>query len=132
MTRATGSFEVTSGTEDQYDELDGGTRLTHASGEQSFTGDIVGTGSVHWLMLYRPDRTAQFVGLQRISGSVGDRRGSFVIAAEGAHDGASSVIRWTVVRDSGTGGLAGITGEGAMIAPGGRIGTYELEYTIGS
>ena len=68
MATAAGSFKVLSGGEDVYDELEGGIRLTHATGRQAFSGDIDADGSVHWLMLYRGDRTAQFVGLQRITG----------------------------------------------------------------
>jgi hypothetical protein len=132
MTKATGAFEVKGGTEDPYDELDGGIKLTHASGTQAFTGDISGDGAVHWLMLYRPDKTAHFVGLQLISGSVGGRQGSFVAAAEGDHDGTGSTITFTIIPGSGTGGLAGISGEGRLIAKGGPKGTYELEYELGS
>ena len=132
MTKATGAFEVKGGTEDPYDELDGGIKLTHASGSQSFTGDISGDGSVHWLMLYRPDKTARFVGLQRITGSVGGRLGSFVAAAEGDHDGTGSTITLTIIPGSGTGSLTGISGEGSLIAKGGPRGTYELEYELGS
>jgi hypothetical protein len=73
-------------------------------------------------MLYRGDKTAHLVGLQRITGSIGGRRGSFVIAAEGDHDGAASQIAWTVVGGSGTGDLVGIAGTGRMVAPGGRTG----------
>lgn len=127
MTMATGSFEVLTGGEDPIAELDGGIRLTHASGTQTFTGDIDGDGSVDWLMLYRSDKTAHLVGLQRVTGSVGGREGSFVIAADGDHDGTASRVTWTVVAGSGTAGLAGIRGSGQMIAPGGRTGTYELD-----
>ena len=75
---------------DAYDELEGGIELTHASGTQTFKGDIDGQGAVHWLMLYRADKSAHFVGLQRITGSVGDRQGTFVLAAEGDHEGGAS------------------------------------------
>jgi hypothetical protein len=132
MTKATGTFEVTTRAEDQSDELDGGLRLTHASGTQTFSGDIEGDGAVQWLMLYRPDMSAHLVGLQRITGSVDGRRGSFVLAATGDHEAGSSRIQWTVVDRSGTGGLAGITGTGSMEAPGGPEGTYQLRYTFES
>ena len=132
MTRATGSFRVLSGGEDPYGALDRGIRLTHASGTQAFSGDVVGDGSVHWLMLYRADKTAHFVGLQLIDGSVGGRHGSLVLAAEGDHDGAASRIELTVIKDSGTGDLAGITGHGTLIAPGGAEGTYQLDYELDS
>jgi len=129
MTKATGPFEVTGGSEDAYDE-DGGIRLTHASGTQRFEGDMAADGAVHWLMLYRPDKTAHFVGLQRVTGSLGGRQGSFVAAAEGDHAGSGSTITITIVAGSGSGELAGISGEGRLVAPGGPTGTYELEYTL--
>jgi Protein of unknown function (DUF3224) len=130
MTKARGSFEVKGGTEDPYDELEGGLKLTHASGSQAFSGDIDGEGTVHWLMLYRGDKTAHFVGLQRITGSIGGRSGSLVAAAEGDHDGTGSTITFAIVPGSGTGALAGITGTGSLIAKGGPNGTYELDYTL--
>jgi len=131
MTKARGSFEVKGGTEDPYDELDGGTKLTHASGTQAFSGDISGEGAVHWLMLYRADKTARFVGLQRITGSIGGRSGSFVATAEGDHDGTGSTITFSIIPGSGTGDLTGISGDGSLVAKGGPNGTYELSYTIG-
>jgi hypothetical protein len=132
MTKATGTFEVTSGGEEPYEELDGGIKLTHASGTQMFSGDIAGDGAIHWLMLYRTDKTAQFVGLQRITGSVGGRRGTFVLAADGEHDGTSSRVVWTVVPGTGSGELVGIRGTGTLVTPGGRHGLYELEYDVES
>jgi hypothetical protein len=132
MPKATGTFEVTSMGEDAYEELDGGIKLTHATGAQTFGGDIDGDGAVHWLMLYRADKTATFVGLQRITASINGRHGAFVLAAEGDHEAGSSRIRWTVVKASGTGDLAGIAGSGSMTAPGGAKGTYELQYTFDS
>lgn len=131
MTKATGTFKVLSGSEEPIDQP-GGLRLTHASGAQAFDGDIVGDGAVDWLMLYRSDRTAHMVGLQRIAGSIGGRHGAFVLSAEGDHDGSSSRIALTVIPDSGSGDLAGITGTGSLDAPGGPNGTYELDYLIPS
>jgi uncharacterized protein DUF3224 len=130
LTKARGSFQVTSGTEDPYEELDGGIKLTHASGSQAFSGDLSGDGAVHWLMLYRADKTAHFVGLQRITGSVGGRTGSFVASAEGDHDGTGSTIGFSIIAGSGTGQLSGIAGHGSLVAEGGPHGTYELDYSL--
>ncbi len=129
MSTATGDFQITGGGEDAYHEGEG-LRLTHANGTQTFAGDIEGDGTVHWLMAYRPDKTARFVGLQRITGTVGGRKGSFVLTATGDHDGSTSRIDWQVVEGSGTGELAGITGDGEMEAPGGPGGTYRLDYAL--
>jgi type V secretory pathway adhesin AidA len=130
MTKARGKFTVESGGEDAYEALAGGVRLTHAQGTQSFTGDIKGDGAVHWLMLYRGDKTAQFVGLQRISGTIGGRRGTVVLAAEGTHDGKGSQISLEVVPGSGSGDLAGLSGKGKLVNPGAKAGTYELDYKV--
>jgi hypothetical protein len=130
LTTARGSFEVTGGTEDSYDELESGIKLTHASGTQAFSGDISGEGAVHWLMLYRVDKTASFVGLQRITGSVGGRAGSFVASAEGDHDGTGSTISLSIIPGSGTSQLRGIAGDGSLIAKDGPTRTYELHYSL--
>jgi hypothetical protein len=131
MPKATGSFRITSFSEDTYEDRGGGAKLTHAWGDQAFSGDIEGDGQVHWLMSYRPDGTATYVGLQRIKGSLGGRSGSFVIDASGGFDGAASRGTWSVVRGSGEDGLKDITGSGAFDAPGGPEATYELDYELG-
>jgi hypothetical protein len=131
MPKATGSFRITSFNEDAYEDRGDGAKLTHAWGDQAFSGDIEGDGQVHWLMSYRPDGTATYVGLQRIKGSVGGRRGSFVIDGSGEFDGAASRGRWSVVRGSGADGLKDISGTGTFEAPGGPEATYDLDYELG-
>jgi len=128
MASAGGTFEVTLGGEDTLHEIDGGPRLAHATGTQRFTGDLQADGAVDWLMCYLPDRSATFVGLQRIDGSIDGRSGTFVMHADGSHDGTGSDGKWTVVLGSGTGGLAGIAGEGSFHAAGGPTVTYVLEF----
>jgi hypothetical protein len=131
MPDATGRFELTSWSEDAYHQEEGGARLTRARGTQRFTGDIEGEGMVEWLMCYSPDGAARFVGLQRIEGSVGGRRGSLVIESFGDHDGKQSKGTWAIIAGSGSGDLAGISGEGSFEAPGGPEVSYNLEYQLG-
>ena len=127
MSRAAGTFTVTGGSEQPIHEAEGEVKLTRVSGTQRFAGDIVGEGSVDWVFCYRIDRTATFIGFQRIEGSVADRTGSLVLESTGDHDGRSSLGRWRVVSGSGTGELAGIRGEGSFHAPGGPQVSYELD-----
>jgi Protein of unknown function (DUF3224) len=129
MTTANGTFEITSMGEDTLRELDGG-KITHANGTQRFSGDIEGDGSVEWLMCFLPGGRASYVGLQRIEGSLSERKGSFVMQAVGTFDGGASSGSWAVIEGSGTDGLAGITGEGRFEAPGGPNATYSLEYRL--
>ena len=130
MTSAMGTFEITGMSEDAYREFEGGTKLTRAKGTQRFSGDIEGDGSVEWLMCYSSDGTARFLGLQEVSGSIGDRTGTFVIEATGDHDGKQSKGTWTVIAGSGTGDFAGLSGEGGFEAPGGPKASYNFEYRL--
>ena len=129
--KATGTFTVTGGSEATVRDVPGEIKLTRVAGAQRFAGAIEGVGSVEWVFGYRPDRSAVFAGFQRIEGSIDGRSGSVVLESTGDHDGRSSKGRWRIVPGSGTGELAGVTGEGSFDAPGGPEAAYELEYRLG-
>lgn len=130
MSKAKGSFDVTSWNEETYEERAEGAKLTRAWGDQTFSGDIKGDGAVTWLMSYRPDGTAHYIGLQRISGSVAGKKGSLIIEAAGEFDGKTSKGTWAVVDGSGTDGLEGISGKGTFKAGPGPKATYDLGYKL--
>lgn len=131
MPVATGTMQVTSWDEEPLAEVEADEmKLTKASGAQEFGGSIEGAGFVTWLMAYAPTGSARFVGLNRISGVLAGRRGSFVVESSGDHDGKQSTGTWAVVPGSGTGDLATITGTGEFEAPGGPAVTYRLEYDL--
>ena len=113
-TRATGTFEVKTWDEKPYDEIDGGAKLTHARVTKSFQGDIEGAGTVEYLMVYREDGTASFVGMERVIGRVGSRSGSFVLQHSGTFEGGTAKDTWFVIPGSGTGDLRGLRGEGGF------------------
>jgi hypothetical protein len=125
-----GQFSVTAWDEDTYEDRPAG-KLTRATVEQDFTGGVDGQGSVVWLMCYRQDGTADFVGLQEIHGNLDGLDGGFVLTSAGTFDGEKAEGRWAVVSGSGTGDLSGIDGTGEFIAPHGGQPTFELAYMIG-
>lgn len=126
---AKATFKVESWEENKtVDAETGATALARV--EQTLSGEIEGQGLAQWLMCYRPDQTADFVGMQRISGRVGDREGSFVLTSNGAFDGKVAAGDMVVVEGSGDGDLAGITGSGSFSAPHGSEATIELDYQV--
>ena len=127
-TKATGNFKIESWEEQPYLETEDGGKLTRAKVEQTFRGEIDGHGEVEWLMCYQPDNTADFVGLQRIVGRVGDRSGSIVLESRGTFDGNHAKGLLRVVPGSGTGELNGISGEGELNAPLGSQPSVTLTY----
>jgi Protein of unknown function (DUF3224) len=130
-THASSTFKIEGWDEATRSEHGEGGKLTQASVKQSFSGDIEGEGNVEWLMCYRPDETAEFVGLQRIEGRLGDRSGSFVLLqSAGTFDGTEARGRLAVVPGSGTGDLRGLRGEGEFSAPRGGEASITLDYEL--
>jgi hypothetical protein len=130
-THATSTFQVESWDEQTYTDIGDGRKLTRASVEQAISGDIEGAGTVEWLMCYRPDDTADFVGLQRVDGRLGERSGSFVMRTAGTFDGKEARGELTVVPGSGTGDLGDLNGSGEFRAPLGSAASVTLDYEVG-
>ena len=128
---ADATFKIEDWKEEEYDSLGSGRKLSRASVKQAISGDIEGTGSVEWLMAYRLDETADFVGLQQVDGKLGDRSGSFVMQTSGSFDGREAKGELTVVPGSGTGGFGGIRGRGEFSAPIGSEAYVSLDYDLG-
>ena len=112
-----------------HESADG--KLTLAVVNQTFSGGVAGQGDSRWLMSYRADGTARFVGLQRVDGAVEGRRGTFVLETAGDFDGKTATWNATVVAGSGTGELAGLRGSGRFGAEHGPEAVYELDLSIG-
>jgi Protein of unknown function (DUF3224) len=113
----------------RWDEQPCGGKLTRASVAQALSGDIEGEAAVEWLMCYRPDETAEFVGLQRVTGRLGEREGSFVLVhSGGTFDGTEAAAELAVVAGSATDELEGLRGSGEFTAPRGGTPSLTLDY----
>jgi Protein of unknown function (DUF3224) len=71
---------------------------------------------------------ASFVGIERVSGSVGGRSGTFLLQDQGTLKGTTVSGEWFVVPGSGTGELTGLRGEGGFTAELGQGADITLEY----
>jgi hypothetical protein len=111
---ATATFGLESWDEKAYDEKEGTPKLSRVSSTKSYKGEIEGEGKLEYLMMYRADGTASFIGLERVTGSVGGRSGSFVLQHSGTFEGGVAKAILTVVAGSGTGDLLGMKGEGGF------------------
>ena len=130
MAEANGIFEVVDWKEDAYEQLPDGGKLSEAKVRQRFTGGITGEGTVVWLMAYTSKDRAQFVGIQRIVGTIDGRKGSFLAETSGHFDGTMARWQASIIANSGTDQLAGISGEGTFQAPHGSKAEYRVDYTL--
>jgi Protein of unknown function (DUF3224) len=119
-THAKATFEITSWDETPFDDAPGVAKLTEALVSKTYRGDIEGTSTTKWLMAYAPDKTATFVGLERIKGTIAGKHGSIVLQHTGRFENGSADARLAVV--SGTNELRSVSGSGTFKAdPGGSI-----------
>ncbi len=125
---ATGHIEVRSYEPAPYDEPSDGPTLVEIRVSETFSGDIQAEGSVRFLQSVRSDGSASFVGLERVTGSIGDRSGSFTLQDQGTLDGSTVSGIWFVIPRSGTGQLVGLRGEGGFTAQLGQNAEITLDY----
>ena len=108
---STATFSVTRWDEAPYREIDGTVKLVLAEVQQTYTGDLSGQSEIRYLMLYPNEGITSFTGLEYFTGSLDGRDGSFGIRWDGHDDGTAARGHGTIVVDSGTDALAGLSGE---------------------
>ncbi|HEY6649189.1 MAG TPA: DUF3224 domain-containing protein, partial [Mycobacterium sp.] len=118
-------FEIASWDETPFEGGDDATKLTEALVSKRYEGDIKGTSTTKWLMAYAPDKSALFVGIEHITGTIGGKKGGIVVLHDGEYrDGvASAELRVA----SGTEELSEVAGTGKFRAdPAGSM-TLDLD-----
>ena len=127
---ASARFSIKSWDEKPYSEGNDLPKMTRASVDKTFTGDIDGEGHVEYVMMYRSDGTAAFVGLERIIGRIAGRSGSFVLQRIGVFEDGQAKESYSVVTGSGTGELRNLRGEGTSSIGHATDYPFELNYEL--
>ncbi len=128
---ANSRFTIKSWDEKPYSEGQDLPKLTQAAVTKTFTGDIAGEGHVEYLMMYRSDGSATFVGLERVVGHVAGKAGSFVLQRAGIFENGVAKESYFVIPGSGTGELRGLRGEGTSAVGHGTEHPLTLNYELG-
>jgi hypothetical protein len=102
--------------------------LVEISMKETFTGDIEADSSVRALQVRRDDRSASMVSLQRVSGKLSGRQGTFVLQGLEIIEDGKIKATWFVVPGSGTGELSGLRGEGGFEGEFGKGSDATLDY----
>jgi len=130
MTRhATGPFDVTI----KPQPLAGPAEdpgLGRMSIEKRYHGDLEATA--HGQMLTAAtdvQGSASYVAIERVSGTLQGKTGTFALHHRGIMTRGEPQLEIAVVPDSGTGGLAGLTGTLRVAVEGGKH-SYDFEYTL--
>jgi hypothetical protein len=126
---ANGMFDVKVVPSAPEDKADGST-LGQMSLDKQYHGDLDGTSKGQMLTAGTDVKgSAGYVAMERFTGTLNGRKGSFVLQHTGTMNRGALQLSITVVPDSGTGELAGLTGKMAIIIADGKH-SYDFEYTL--
>ena len=125
---ASGTFEVKLAplAEDKGD----GSTLGRISIDKQFHGDLEATSKGEMLTAVTEVKgSAGYVAIERVSGTLHGRKGSFALLHRGVMTGGLQELWLTVVPDSGSGELVGLAGRMEIKIDGGKH-FYEFEYAL--
>ena len=127
---ANARFAIKNWDEKPYSEGEGLPRLARATVTKTYTGDIEAEAQVEYLMMYRNDDSASFVGLERVVGRIGEKTGTFVLQRTGTFESGLAKESYTVITGSATGGLQGLRGDGNSAVGHGLEHPFALMYEL--
>lgn len=128
-TRATGRFDVNVAPLAADSTDTGG--FARMSLAKTFTGDLAGTSRGQMVAAGTAvEGSGAYVALEAVTGTLHGRTGSFMLMHAGTMKAGNYEMRITVVPDSGTGDLAGLSGTFLIIFEG-KNHLYQFDYSIG-
>lgn len=126
---ATGPFDVKLAPQGDPDKADGST-LARYSLDKQYHGDLDATASGTMLTAGTDVKgSAGYVAIERVTGKLNGRAGSFVLQHSGTLTRGAPEQSITVVPDSGTGQLTGLTGKLTVIIDAGKH-SYSFDYAL--
>ena len=127
--RATGTFEVKLAPQ-PFSDPRPDSMLGRRSIDKTFHGDLEGSSRGEMLSAGTAvDGSAAYVAIERVSGTLQGRRGEFVLVHRGIMTRGAPELSVTVVPDSGTEELRGLSGAMSIEIEAGRH-SYQLEVTL--
>ena len=127
---ATPTFGIDGWDESTTWEGEDGRKQTRATVTKRYRGDLEATGVMEYVMAYAADGTATYVGLERVTGTLAGRTGSFFFRDAGAFRDGVAASSFEIVDGSGTDELSGIRGSAAVDAVKADTQTMHLTYEL--
>lgn len=127
---ATGSFEVKSTPQPSGFKTED-PNLGRTTGEKRFHGDLEATSEVQMLTAGTSIKgSAAYVAIEKITGTLKGRSGTFILQHSGTMNRGVPQLTVTVVPDSGTGQLTGLSGKMNIIISADGKHSYDFAYAL--
>jgi hypothetical protein len=129
MTHASGEFEVKM-TPQPADDKSAGAAVGRVSLDKKFHGDLEGTSKGEMLAVGTAVQgSAGYVAMEQVTGTLNGHSGTFALQHSGTMTRGTPQLSVTVVPDSGTGQLVGLSGQMTIKIDDGKH-SYDFEYTL--
>ncbi len=127
--RATGTFKVKLTPQPADDHADG-KLLGRLTIDKVFEGDLSATSVRQMLSAMSAVKgSAGYVAIERVTGTLAGRSGTFVLQHSGTMNRGVGTLALSVVPDSATDGLEGLSGSMQIIIEGG-VHSYVFDYEL--
>ena len=127
--RASGTFEVKLNPQAPDDNV-GDPTVGRMSIDKQFHGDLEATSKGQMLAVHTDvEGSAGYVAMERVTGTLQGRSGAFTLQHSGTMTRDTQQLSVTVVPDSGTGELVGLTGKMSIDIVDGKH-FYSFDYTL--
>jgi hypothetical protein len=129
--RATGPFDVKVTPQKPDTQIARAANLGRLTIDKRFHGDLEGISKGEMLATQTEvPGSAGYVALERISGTLKGRAGSFVLQHSATMTRGTPVSSITVVPDSGTGELRGLSGKMTITVASDGAHSYEFDFNL--
>lgn len=129
--RATGSFDVKVTPQKPDTQVARAANLSRLTIDKRFHGDLEGISKGEMLALQTEVKgSAGYVALERVTGKLKGRSGSFVLQHSATMTRGEPETQISVVPDSATGELRGLSGRMSISVGADGAHTYEFEFKI--
>jgi hypothetical protein len=131
--RATGSFDVKVTPQKPDTQIARAANLSRLTIDKRFHGDLEGISKGEMLALQTEVKgSAGYVALERVTGKLTGKSGSFVLQHSGTMQRGDPDTTVTVVPDSATGELRGLSGKMKISVAADGAHSYEFDFKIDS
>jgi hypothetical protein len=126
---ARGTFEVQLAPQ-PIDAYTDGATMGRMTIDKQFSGDMIATSKGQMLTgMGNIKGSAAYVAIERVTGTVNGKRGSFVLHHTGVMANGAQSLAIVIAPDSGTDDLTGIAGSMTLVIEG-KMHSYDLAYAL--
>ncbi|WOH38330.1 DUF3224 domain-containing protein [Thalassotalea fonticola] len=123
----TGLFQITQWNEECHLVFDEGGKQCCAQIKQTYSGDIEGDSSLKYLMNYRTESTACFVGFEVINATIDGKKGRIVLRHDGVFEQGVASSHFKIISENCSDDFKGIHGSGSFASAENGQANYQFE-----